>query len=448
MDPAAGLCYAPFMRNDRAPRFYLGTLGCKVNQYEARALAEAWEALGLSRTDDPGRADLAVLLTCAVTARAEAESRRLVRNLARETPDGARLVATGCAAAVSPAALAGLGAVVVPDKARLARHPFGPDNAAPRPPEAYPGLAVTGYDRARGLLKVQDGCSHGCSYCIVPAARGPSVSRPLADVLAEAGRLLASGRREIGVTGINLGHWGRDLSPQRTFWELLAALDELLRDEPPGSARLRLGSLDPDMLTDAGLETLRRCRHVSPHLHVSLQSADPEILTAMGRRPDDAWRVSSFVDRLSLEWPTLALGCDVLTGFPGESEAAFEATAAFLDALPLTYAHVFPYSRRPGTRAASLPGQVAKPVQAERARRLRELAEAKSRRFLDRLSRAPRVEVALERADPSVGACGEYVDCRFEEPVAAPFGTIVAARPVGADGRMLRVLPLPGGTRP
>lgn len=443
MDLAARLCYAPPMPDDALKRFYLASLGCKVNQYECRALAEAWEAAGLARTHDPEAADVAVLFTCAVTARAEAESRRLTRNLVRQT--GGRVVATGCAAVVSPAALAGLGAAVVPDKASLSRHPFGPDSPAPRAPDVFPDLRLTGYDRARGLLKVQDGCSHGCSYCIVPTARGPSVSRPLADILAEAGRLLAAGKREIGVTGINLGHYGRDLRPALSFWDMLAALDARLDDEPLGSARLRLGSLDPDMLTDEGLAVLGRCRHVCPHLHISLQSADPGILTAMGRRAEDAVRVSRFVDKISLKWPAMALGCDILTGFPGESEAAFGRTAAFLEAAPLTYAHVFPYSRRPGTPAAALPGQIPRPVQAERARALRELAAAKSAAFSRVLAGLSELEVAIERLDPAVGACGQYVDCRFEDAPAASVGAIVRARPTGLDGAVVTVRAVASG---
>ncbi|MEL7639318.1 MAG: MiaB/RimO family radical SAM methylthiotransferase [Solidesulfovibrio sp.] len=433
------------MPHDDPKRFYLASLGCKVNQYESRALAEAWERAGFIRVDSPERADVAVLLTCAVTARAEAESRRLVRGLVRQAGPAARVVATGCAAVVSPEALAALGATVVPDKAGLAGHPLGPDNTAPRPPDVFPDLRLSGHDRARGLLKVQDGCSHGCTYCIVPAARGPSVSRPLPDILDEAGRLLRAGRREIGLTGINLGHFGRDLRPALTFWDLVAALDTLLDAEPAGSARLRLGSLDPDMLTDAGVAALARSRHVCPHLHISLQSADPGILAAMGRRPGDADRLSRFVDKMSRQWPVMALGCDILTGFPGESEAAFARTADFLAALPLTYAHVFPYSRRPGTPAAGLPGQVPRPVQAERARRLRELAEAKSRAFLQALSRAPGLEVAVERREPTVGSCGQYVDCRFEGDPGVPVGAIARARPVGVDGALVVVSALTEG---
>ncbi|WP_428567426.1 MAG: MiaB/RimO family radical SAM methylthiotransferase [Solidesulfovibrio sp. DCME] len=433
------------MPHAHTKRFYLASLGCKVNQYESRALAEAWGREGFTRVEAPEQADLAVLFTCAVTTRAEAESRRLVRGLVRQAGAAARVVATGCAAVISPDALAGLGARVVPDKAHLARHPLGPDSPAPRAPDVYPDLRLSGHDRARGLLKVQDGCSHGCSYCIVPAARGPSVSRPLPDIRDEAARLLAAGRREIGLTGINLGHYGRDLRPALNFWDLVSDLDSLLNAAPGGPARLRLGSLDPDMLTDEGLAVLTRSRHVCPHLHISLQSADPGILAAMGRRPGDADRLSRFVDKMSREWPAMALGCDILTGFPGESEAAYGRTADFLAAIPLTYAHVFPYSRRPGTPAAALPGQVPRPVQAERARRLRELAEAKSQAFVRALAGTARLEVALERRDPAVGACGQYVDCRFTADPGAPLGAIVAARPVGVDGALVVVSALGPG---
>ena len=436
------------MSQSEPKRFHFATLGCKVNQYECRALAEAWEKAGLRRAADPAAADVAVIFTCAVTARAEAESRRLARTLARQARPGARIVATGCAAVVAPQAFAALGVTPVPDKAGLAKRPLGPDSPDTRPDALFPELAVSGYDRARGLVKIQDGCSHGCSYCIVPAGRGPSVSRPLAAILEETRRLFAAGHREIGLTGINLGHYGRDLDAPGSFWELLDALEDALAPDIAGTARLRLGSLDPDMLTDEGLAVLSRSRLICPHLHISLQSADPEILAAMGRRPDDAARVSFFLDALSMKWPTFGLGCDVLTGFPGESEDAFARTRAFLADYPLTYAHVFPYSRRPGTRAAALPGQLPKAVKTERARELRELAAAKSAAFLARLERESEVTVALERRDPAIGTCGQYVDCRFEAPVAAPLGTLVRARPVGVDGALLRVVALPAEARP
>ena len=437
------------MPNADVKRFCLKTLGCKSNQYETRALAEAWRAAGLIETRDPAKADCIVLCSCTVTARAESESRRLARNLVREARPEARVVVTGCAAVVAPEAFAALGALPAPDKAHLARHPFGPIKDTPRNPEEYPRLAITGYDRARGLVKIQDGCSHGCTYCIVPAARGASVSRTFPDILAEVEGLLASGHREIGLTGINLGHYGRELQPATTFWQLVAALEAALpTSHHADPVRLRLGSLDPAMLDDTGIAVLARSRLVCPHLHISLQSADPAILSAMGRRPGDATTVSSFVDNASRIWPTMALGLDLLTGFPGETEAAFQTTADFLASLPLTYAHIFPYSRRQGTLAARLPGQLPRDVKSARAKILRDVAEAKSARFLDRLTGEPVLSVALERTGPAVGTCGQYVDCLFEaEPAAAP-GSLVAARPVGRQGAMLRVVPLAQAGQP
>ena len=447
MDPEPALCYAPPMPHTSSRRFWLATLGCKVNQYEARALAEAFATKGWTPAPSPAEADRIVLVSCAVTARAESESRRLARTLARQAKPGAEVAATGCAASVHPEAFAALGAVPMPDKERLAALPQALAPCPPRPGDRFPNLAVAGYDRARALLKIQDGCSHGCSYCIVPAARGPSVSRPYADILAEARRLLDAGHAELGLTGINLGHFGPDLAPAMTFWRLVADLERDLLTSHGPTFRLRLGSLDPAMLDAEGLAVLAESRRVCRHLHISLQSADPGVLTAMNRRPNDADAVSSFMDKLSMKWGPMALGLDLLTGFPGESEAAHGATAAFLAHLPVTYAHVFPYSRRPGTPAATMAGQLPKDVKTRRAATLRLMAEDKARAFLTLLAAENRLEVAVERADPAAGSCGRYVDCRFVDAGPLTPGGLVAARPVGLDGDGLLVAVLPGAAR-
>jgi MiaB/RimO family radical SAM methylthiotransferase len=429
------------MTHDAARRFYLQSLGCKVNQYECRALVEAWRRLGLTPTDEPEQADLIVLCTCCVTARAEAESRRLVRGLVGRAAPEARVVATGCAVAVAPQAFAALGAMPVADKAALARDP---GRAPARPAgSGFPDLAVSGHGRARALLKIEDGCSHGCAFCIVPTARGPSRSRPLADILAEAERLVLAGHAELGLTGINLGHFGRDLPPAMTLWQLVATLEAFLADRFADRVRLRLGSLDPSILTGEGLAVLGRSRLVCPHLHVSLQSADPGVLTAMGRRAGDAGAVSSFLDGIGQVWPRLGLGLDVMTGFPGESEAAFAATAAFLEAVPLTYAHVFPFSRRPGTRAAAMPDQIPRRVAIERAARLRRSVVAQTSLFQKALiaDRRP-VTVALEEGSPAKGTCEHYLDCRFLAGPSARVGALVRALPVDRDGEILLVRPL------
>ena len=447
MDLGPGLCYGAPMPNAFADRFFLQTLGCKVNQYESRALAEAWTRAGLRPAEGPQQAGLVVLCTCAVTARAEAESRRLARHLVREAAPGARVVITGCAASVAPDVYAALGALPVPDKAALARDP-GRVAPGPAGPD-FPDLAVSGHDRARALVKIQDGCSHGCSYCIVPRARGASRSRPPADILAEADRLAAAGHGEIGLTGINLGHFGRDLSPALDFWDLVAALDRHLFETRGPAVRLRLGSLDPSILDAKGRDVLSRTRIVCPHLHVSLQSAAPEVLAAMGRRPNDARAVSSFVDGISGVWPHLGLGCDIMAGFPGETEADHDRTVAFLTGLPLSYAHVFPYSRRPGTRAAALPGQLPREVKAVRAAALRALAGDKTDRFLDALVReSVAVTVALERLEPAVGTCGQYADCRFVDDPGLALGALARARVLGRDGEVLLARTETMGDRP
>jgi MiaB/RimO family radical SAM methylthiotransferase len=447
MDLNHGLCYAPPMPQSSPCRFWLVTLGCKVNQYETRTLAEAFAAKGWLPAEQPETADRIVVVSCAVTARAEAEGRRLTRNLLRLAKPGASVVVTGCAAVVSPDAFAALGALPVRDKAKLAAAPETLTPWPPRPGDCFPALSLTGYDRSRALVKIQDGCSHGCSYCIVPAARGPSVSRPYADILAEARRLVEAGHAELGLTGINLGHFGPDLHPAMTFWQLVAALEaDLLASHGP-AFRLRLGSLDPAMLGEEGLAVLGRSRRVCRHLHVSLQSADPAVLTAMNRRPGDAEAVSSFVDKLSRKWPSMALGLDLLAGFPGESDAAQAETAAYLGRLPVTYAHVFPYSRRPGTPAAAMAGQLPNAVKAARAAQLRHVAADKAGAFLLVLAAEAELTVAVEGISPAAGSCGRYVDCRFVDGACPRPGSLLAAKPVGIDGEVLLVAARPGAPR-
>lgn len=440
MDLGRRLCYAAPMSRETPKRFYLHTLGCKVNQYESRALAEAWTQAGLVPTDTPADADLIVLCTCTVTARGESESRRLTRRYVREAAPGATVVITGCAAAVAPQVFTNLGAVAVPDKAALARFPFDPPTAPAD--AAFPDLAVTGHDRARALVKIQDGCSHGCAFCIVPSARGPSRSRAVADILDEATRLVAAGHGELGLTGINLGHFGRDLTPRMTLWTLVARLEEALADRPAAHVRLRLGSLDPSALTEEGLDVLSRSRLVCPHLHISLQSADPDVLAAMGRRAGDARAVSFFVDGVRRFWPRFGLGLDLMTGFPGETEDAFAVTADFVATMPVTHAHVFPYSRRPGTRAAAMPGQLPLEVKTRRAAALREIAGQKADRFRQSLAdaHAP-VVVALEGLTPAHGTNEYYTDCRMTTAPRARIGALIAGRAVGQDQGVLLVAP-------
>ncbi|GAB4282415.1 MAG: tRNA (N(6)-L-threonylcarbamoyladenosine(37)-C(2))-methylthiotransferase MtaB [Deferrisomatales bacterium] len=359
----------------------VATLGCKVNQYESRALEEALEARGHVLVPLGEPADAVVVNSCTVTHRSDRDARALVRRARRASP-GARIVVTGCYAQTDPEALRRLGVddVVgtgekgsIPDL--LEGAPVGVQVGAlaglrrlsPEPVVRFGG-------RARAFLKVQDGCEAFCAYCIVPYARGRSRSLPLAQVEEGLARAREAGHREVVLTGVHLGLWGRDLDPPHELTALLEAA------ERSGLPRVRLSSLEPGEVTPEVIRALAGSAVLCPHLHVPLQSGSDRILRAMGR----PYTVGEFRARMEAALaglPGLCLGLDVIVGFPGEDDAAFAETRALLEALPLAYLHVFPFSPRKGTRAAAMDGKVPEPVLKERARRLRELSGGKRRAF-------------------------------------------------------------------
>jgi len=427
--------------------FFIQTLGCKINQYESQAIREAWQRDGWQEASAPGASGVVLVHTCAVTAGAVADSRGAVRRALREAP-GARVLVTGCAAQVEPEtfrALVGRENVVSrgrkPGLCALAGAP-GQDAPLPAasPEGGWPPFAITGFNRSRPVVKVQDGCSHGCTYCIVPLARGGPRSRPHAGILEEARALLESGSGEIILSGINLGQFVADGGGG--FWDMLARLEAELAPEWAGQARIRLSSLDPGMLGGQALDVLAGSRMVCPHLHVSLQSGHEGVLRAMGRGHYRPGEVLGFLERLRAHRPLAAVGADILTGFPGESDEAFRATLDFCREASLAYAHVFPYSRRPGTRAAGAPGQVPSEVRKERARALREETARLERGYAARVASEPRLVVALERDDPPGGACEYYLDVRLEGASPARPGALIAVRPLGEEGGTVLARPL------
>ncbi|EMG36774.1 radical SAM methylthiotransferase, MiaB/RimO family [Desulfocurvibacter africanus PCS] len=428
---------------DQRRTFAIRTLGCKINQYESQALREAWLARGWSEVD-MRRARIVLFNSCAVTADAVRTLRGQVRQVRRVNQE-AEIVITGCAAQVLSAEMADLAdmaRVVLVDQPRKAGLASYPDIGPALPKSAFPPLRISGFKRARPVLKIQDGCSHGCTYCIVPQGRGPSRSRPMADILTEARRLLASGFREIILGGINLRHFGRDLPGAPDLWDLLAFLDSELTPEWAGRARLRLSSLDPAQLGGKALDTLAASRLVCPHLHLSLQSLSPEILRSMGRGHYAPEEIEGFLRELEKVWPTFALGADLLVGFPGETEGHFEQTLTALDRLPLTYAHVFPYSKRPGTRAASMANQVSTREKKERVGQLRALADNRKAAFMRHLLTRNKLAVIMEKPGRKAelsGICEFYVECGFASPPSqAGFKALASGRPLAvADGRMI-----------
>jgi MiaB/RimO family radical SAM methylthiotransferase len=440
--------------------FFIHTLGCKINQYESQAIREAWIARGWVEVSEATGADMVLAHTCAVTSGAVADSRGAVRRVGRVAP-AARILVTGCAAQVDPnafAALPGVEAVVMqrhkpglltwshydgPCPSSVWPQPGGPDSPTARPSLSrsaasndWPGFAISGFDRARPILKIQDGCSHGCTYCIVPRARGAARSRPYPDILAEARRLLEAGHRELILSGVNLGQFvlstgGGD------FWDLLRLLDADLSPRWGGRARLRLSSLDPGLLGPKALATLTTgsgLGMVCPHLHLSMQSADPGVLAAMGRGHYHPRGVLGFLDALRGIWPLFALGADLLTGFPGESELAFRATLDFFRQAGLSYAHVFPYSRRPGTVAARAANQLPREVKKARAARLRQEATERETAFLEELARLPGLVMAVERERPGVGVSEYYMECRLEGASPVARKGLLPVRPLSVSG--------------
>lgn len=443
--------------------FHALTLGCKINQYETEAVREAWLARGWRESVDPAGADVLLINSCAVTARAVADVRQAVARMHRAAPHG-RIVVTGCAAQVLREDMAALPGVadVVGQRAKVSLLRYDPekgaagaggiggdevdgseDASAPESGIAFPAFRIDGFTRSRPVLKVQDGCSHRCTYCIVPLARGAARSRDPREALAEARRLLDAGFRELIVSGVNLRQYGRDLpGGGPDFWDLLAFLERELAPRWAGRARLRISSLEPGQLGERALDVLAESRLVAPQLHLSLQSGSPGVLRRMGRghyRPEP---LLDFVRELAEVWPLFGLGADILTGFPGETDAEFGETLDFVGALPLTYAHVFPYSRRPGTPAAAMQGQLPQEVKKRRAAELRGAVAVKKSAFLRRLLDEPQLLVAPEGARGAKGVCEFYAECRFaggRRPAAEQgaggtgSGELVSVRPLAVE---------------
>jgi len=393
------------MQREPGQLFFIATQGCKVNQYESQAIRETLVAEGLMETSDPALADIVLINSCAVTERAVLDLAKLVRGFAATHPRP-WIVVAGCAVEADRERILALGFVdeVITQKEKAGLGRKGP----------LPDLSISSYNRARGVIKVQDGCSHGCTYCIIPSTRGKSVSRPPEDVIAEASRLLESGIREISLCGINLRHYGRDLTPAKDFWDLLTQVDRALAPRWEGRARLRLGSLEPGDLSARALTTLAESRLMSPHLHISLQSGSPEVLRRMGRGHYGPEEIFTFLEGLEQIWPVFGLGADLIAGFPGETQRHADETLEVVKRLPLSYAHVFPYSERPGTPAARFKDVVPGHIRRERAKALRGEVGHKRADFLNRLLRLPVMNVALEEG--GTGMNEFYVECTVNDP--------------------------------
>jgi threonylcarbamoyladenosine tRNA methylthiotransferase MtaB len=389
-------------------KFAVLSFGCRANQAESCQIERDLRAGGgVPAASDS--ADVVVVNTCSVTAAADAASRCAIRRVARANPR-AQIVATGCYATRKPDDVARLPGVtrLVPNAGK----PQIAETIAAGAERITPGVISDGLrpgDRGRTAypLNVQTGCDERCAYCIVPSTRGPGRSRGVAPVVDEVRRLADAGFRELWLTGVHLGSYGRDLAPPCGLIDLLRALD---REAAAIDVTFRLSSLEPMDCSDELIDLMAESPRVAPHLHLPLQHASDRILAAM-RRPYTAARFGAIVERVREQMPDAALGTDVIVGFPGETDRDFGELEEFLREISPSYVHVFPYSDRPGTEACAMPSKVPAPVVRQRAERLRGVARELSARFAD--GQVGKERAALTLDDGAVALTDNYLKIRI-----------------------------------
>jgi threonylcarbamoyladenosine tRNA methylthiotransferase MtaB len=422
--------------------FYIENFGCRATQADGAAIERQFQERGVVRAEASSHAQIVVLNTCTVTASADQDARAAIRRIHRENPN-CEIVVTGCYAQRAPeevAALPGVSRVIGNSHKHQLAEIASPRNsiaisaaeatspcfvplstlsltgqrpttedqrrifvsdifahtellAAPVFDASSPG---TSNDRTRPNLKVQDGCDNRCSFCVIPFVRGQSRSLPLNQILSEVNSLVRSGYREVVISGINLGRWGRDLKPTENR-ELAAdncssisrtttndqRFEQLVRAilEHTSLEKLRLSSIEPMDWSDELIGMMANSARIAKHAHVPLQSGSDRVLRAMHRKYR-AWHYREKLEKIRAAMPTAAIGADVMVGFPGETEADFEETRSLIEDLPFTYLHVFTYSSRPGTPSAAMRDQVPVHIARERNRILRDLALEKKRAFM------------------------------------------------------------------
>jgi threonylcarbamoyladenosine tRNA methylthiotransferase MtaB len=403
-------------------KYAIVTFGCRVNQADSLEFEEDLIEAG-ARPADSDDADLVVVNTCSVTTSADQGARQTIRRIARVNPD-AKIVVTGCYATRCPDEVGELPNVVRvvrnPDKAALVGALLGGDDRLLTLTSAErfgsgdgscgasiePGVA----GRTAFTLRVQTGCAEPCSYCIIPTTRGEPRSRPIAELLGEIDRVVAAGFKEIALTGVHLGSYGRDLKPALRLIDLLREM--AARETRPSGDRVqfRISSLEPMDCTPEVVRTVAEHDCFASHFHLPLQHASDRMLAAM-RRPYTSTQYSTLVDDIRRRIPHAAIGSDVIVGFPGETDRDFEQLALYLESCPLTHVHVFPYSDRPGTVAAALDDKVPGAIIRERARRVRDISAALARRF--RAGQLGTVHRALTLEDGSSAVTGNYLKLRI-----------------------------------
>ena len=390
-------------------RFAIATLGCKVNQYDSAIIESRLGARGFERSEFDEVADVYIVNTCTVTDRADTESLRIARRARRLNPN-ARVIMTGCLAQASPETLAGhrevdaivgLGRLDDLERAVIgeaSERVMVSNLRKERAPIELRGVTLAGHSRA--FLKLQEGCDQFCTFCIVPFSRGMSRSVEPRRIFDAIDELHARGFREVILSGVHLGGYGKDLDPPVELADLL----EMLAERSPID-RIRISSLDPEELSDRIIDIIARSEKFCAHFHLPLQAGEDGTLARMRRRYDTA-HFRDRVERILEAMPDAGIGTDIIVGFPGETPRDFERSFRFVEDLALSYFHVFPYSVRAGTTAAKLPGKVVARDIKQRGARMRELGERKREIFAEKWI-GHKLKVLLEESTED-GELGGY----------------------------------------
>ncbi|WP_207480138.1 tRNA (N(6)-L-threonylcarbamoyladenosine(37)-C(2))-methylthiotransferase MtaB [Arenibaculum pallidiluteum] len=402
------------------------TFGCRLNTYESEVMRR--------HATEAGLADAVIVNTCAVTAEAERQARQAIRKARRERPD-ARIIVTGCAAQIAPEKFAAMPEVdrVIGNEEKLRAETWGAaaeqrvlvnDIMSVRETAAHLIEGIEG--RARAFVQVQGGCDHRCTFCIIPFGRGPSRSVPIGEVVRQVRALVEAGYNEVVLTGVDITSYGPDLPGRPTLGQMVRRLLALVPELP----RLRLSSLDPVEIDEDLWRLIAEEPRLMPHLHLSLQAGDDMVLKRMKRRHLRADALAVCARARDLR-PDIALGADLIAGFPTETDEMFENTLRCVEEAGLTWLHVFPYSPRPGTPAARMP-QVDGRLRKDRAARLRALGAAQAATFL-----AGRVgtSATVLAEKPELGRIEQFAEIVLDRP-AEP-GRLVRADVVGVEGERL-----------
>ncbi|MCX5715808.1 MAG: tRNA (N(6)-L-threonylcarbamoyladenosine(37)-C(2))-methylthiotransferase MtaB [Candidatus Omnitrophica bacterium] len=393
------------------------TLGCKVNQYETQLMREQFTASGFKEPARDEQPDVYVINTCTVTQKADSESRRLIRKARRENPD-AKIIVAGCYAELDRAEIAKISKDLIiiknSEKTKILQYLDGCQAPNHIKVSDTSIQGISGFEgRTKAFVKVQDGCDNFCSYCKVPYARGRSRSRKIDDIVPEISRLVSSGYREIILTGICLGDWGR--SSGLTITDLLKAVDPGVT----GTFRIRLSSIEPWYVTEALLRTMASLKRVCKHLHIPMQSGDNDVLKKMNRKFSST-DFAALIGRCRSFMPDIAFTTDIMVGFPGETEDEFQNTLNITETTAPSRTHIFPYSPRKGTKAHEAGGFISAGEMRKRVKRLKLLTDKLASMYRQKFT-GQRLEVLVETERDKasgllVGYTDTYVPVAFDGP--------------------------------